>query len=198
MSWRWTKKEVIWNMLGAKTTGQGGCSMFKGNIPQSCVRKPTVVDLLPGTPFNQQIANCCKSGVLKPGSESAFQLSVGSAGNSVKTARMPANFMFTAPKQQYICGPSKNVRPTRFTTADKRRITAALSKFHNKNKPRQICNSDFETHLLLFLFLCSDLEHYLRLPQSNMNNASLQRNIIISKSFSRVYMDLYYHVWFMF
>ncbi|CAE6252178.1 unnamed protein product [Arabidopsis arenosa] len=126
MSWRWTRKEVIWNMFGAKTTQQGDCSMFKGNIPHSCVRKPTVVDLLPGTPFNQQIANCCKSGVLKPGLESAFQLSVGNAGNSVKTARMPANFIFTAPKQQYICGPSKNVRPTRFITADKRRTTTAL------------------------------------------------------------------------
>ncbi|KAG7588516.1 COBRA plant [Arabidopsis suecica] len=126
MSWRWTRKEVIWSMVGARTTQQGDCSMFKGNIPHSCVHKPTVVDLLPRTPYNQQIANCCKSGVLKPGLESAFQISVGKAGSSVKTARMPANFMFTAPKQQYICGPSKNVRPTRFITADKRRTTTAL------------------------------------------------------------------------
>lgn len=150
MSWRWTKKEVIWNMVGAKTTEQGDCSKFKGNIPDSCIRKPTVVDLLPGTPYNQQIANCCKSGVLKPGLESAFQLSVGNAGSSLKTARMPANFTFTAPKQQYICGPTKNVRPTRFITADKRRMTTALSKFPNRNKPRQICSSDFETHLFCF------------------------------------------------
>ncbi|VVB17550.1 unnamed protein product [Arabis nemorensis] len=126
MSWKWTKKEIIWSMVGAQTTEQGDCSMFKGNIPHSCVHKPTVVDLLPGTPYNQQIANCCKGGVLKSGLESAFQLSVGSAGTSVKTARMPVNFMFTAPKQQYICGPTKNVRPTRFITADKRRMTSAL------------------------------------------------------------------------
>lgn len=128
MSWRWTKKEIIWSMVGAQTTEQGDCSMFKGNIPHSCVPKPTVVDLLPKTPYNQQIANCCKGGVLKPGLESAFQVSVGNAGNSVKTARMPVNFMFMAPKQQYICGPTKNVRPTRFITADKRRMTTALSK----------------------------------------------------------------------
>ncbi|ESQ31838.1 hypothetical protein EUTSA_v10004931mg [Eutrema salsugineum] len=126
MSWRWTRKEIIWSIIGSKTTEQGDCSMFKGNIPRSCVRKPTVVDLLPGTPYNQQIANCCKGGVLKPGLESAFQITVGLAGTSNKTARMPANFMFTAPKQQYICGPAKNVRPTKFLTADKRRVTTAM------------------------------------------------------------------------
>ncbi|XP_010483751.1 PREDICTED: COBRA-like protein 5 [Camelina sativa] len=126
MSWRWTKKEVIWSTVGAQTTEQGDCSKFKFNIPHSCIRKPIVVDLLPGTPYNQQIANCCKNGILKPGLESSFQLAVGNAGTSSKTARMPVNFTFTAPKQQYICGPTKNVRPTRFITADKRRITRAL------------------------------------------------------------------------
>ena len=65
---------------------------------------------------------------MKPGLESAFQISVGQAGTTVKTVRMPVNFMFTAPKQQYICGPTKNVRPTTFITADKRRMTRALSK----------------------------------------------------------------------
>ncbi|CAF2129383.1 COBRA-like protein 5 [Brassica rapa] len=126
MSWRWTRKEVIWSMVGARTTKQGDCSMFKGNIPHSCINKPTVIDLPPKTPYNQQIANCCKGGVLKPGLESAFQISVGQAGTTVKTVRMPVNFMFTAPKQQYICGPTKNVRPTTFITADKRRMTRAL------------------------------------------------------------------------
>ncbi|KAJ0248757.1 COBRA-like protein 5 [Hirschfeldia incana] len=126
MSWRWTRKEVIWSMVGAQTTKQGDCSMFNENIPHSCTSKPTVIDLSPRTPSYQQIANCCRGGVLKPGSESAFQLSVGNAGDSVKTVRMPVNFMFTAPKQQYICGPTKNVRPTRFITADKRRVTRAL------------------------------------------------------------------------
>ncbi|KAF2532890.1 hypothetical protein F2Q70_00032490 [Brassica cretica] len=126
MSWRWTRKEVIWSMVGARTTKQGDCSMFKGNIPHSCINKPTVVDLPPKTPYNQQIANCCKGGVLKPGLESAFQISVGQAGTTVKTVRMPVNLMFTAPKQQYICGPTKNVRPTTFITADKRRMTRAL------------------------------------------------------------------------
>ncbi|CAH2044088.1 unnamed protein product [Thlaspi arvense] len=130
MSWRWTKKEVIWSMVGARTTYQGDCSMFKGNIPHSCVRKPTVVDLPPGTPYNQQVANCCKGGVLKPGLESAFQLSVGLAGTTNKTARMPKSFTFTAPKQQYICGPAKNVRATKFITADGRRVTSAVATWN--------------------------------------------------------------------
>ncbi|EOA14836.1 hypothetical protein CARUB_v10028146mg [Capsella rubella] len=130
MSWRWTRKEVIWSMIGAQTTEQGDCSQYKGNIPHSCIRKPTVVDLLPGTPYNQQIANCCKSGVLKPGLESSFQLAVGAAGTSKKTARMPVNFMFSAPKQQYICGPTKNVRSTKFITADGRRITSAMATWN--------------------------------------------------------------------
>ncbi|CAH8389624.1 unnamed protein product [Eruca vesicaria subsp. sativa] len=126
MSWSWTSKEVIWSIVGAQTTEQGDCSMYNENMPHSCSSKPTLVDLLPSTPFNQQIANCCKGGVLKPGLESAFQIAVGNAGDSVKTVRMPVNFMFTAPKQQYVCGPTKNVRPTRFITADKRRVTRAL------------------------------------------------------------------------
>ncbi|KAG2316778.1 hypothetical protein Bca52824_019900 [Brassica carinata] len=126
MSWRWARQEVIWSMVGAKTTEQGDCSKYKGNIPKSCVRKPTVVDLLPGTPYNQQVANCCKGGVLKPDLASSFQITVGAAGTSNSTARMAVNFMFTAPKQVYICGPTKNVMPTKFITSDRRRTTSAL------------------------------------------------------------------------
>ncbi|XP_018455138.1 COBRA-like protein 5 isoform X3 [Raphanus sativus] len=100
MSWRWAQKEVIWSMVGAKTIEQGDCSMYK--------------------------ANCCKGGVLKAGSASSFQITVGPAGTSNSTVRMAVNFMFTAPKQQYICGPAKNVMRTKFITADGRRTTSAL------------------------------------------------------------------------
>ncbi|KAH0908781.1 hypothetical protein HID58_032102 [Brassica napus] len=85
-----------------------------------------VIDLLPGTPYNQQISNCCKGGVLKPGLASSFQISVGAAGTSNSTVRMAVNFMFTAPKQQYICGPTKNVMRTKFITSDSKRTTSAL------------------------------------------------------------------------
>ncbi|KAJ0236320.1 COBRA-like protein 5 [Hirschfeldia incana] len=124
ISWRWARQEVIWSIVGAKTTEQGDCSKYIGNIPQSCVRKPTVIDMLPETPYNH--SNCCRGSPWKPGLASSFILIVGSAGTSNSTARMAVNFMFTAPKQQYICGPTKNVVPTKFTTSDSRRTTNAM------------------------------------------------------------------------
>ncbi|OWM63300.1 hypothetical protein CDL15_Pgr022045 [Punica granatum] len=134
LGWTWAKKEVIWNMMGGQTTEQGDCSRFKGNIPHSCKKDPTVVDLLPGTPYNQQIANCCKGGVLSSwfkdpaNALSAFQVMVGDAGTTNKTVRLPRNFTFKAPGHGYICGPAKIVKPTKFITPDKRRVTQALSK----------------------------------------------------------------------
>ncbi|KAJ4849033.1 COBRA-like protein 1 [Turnera subulata] len=132
LGWTWAKKEVIWTMLGGQTTEQGDCSKFKGNIPHCCKKTPTVVDLLPGTPYNQQIANCCKGGVLSswaqdpPNAVSSFQVSVGQAGTSNKTVRVPKNFTLKAPGPGYTCGPAKIVKPSRFFTTDKRRVTQAL------------------------------------------------------------------------
>lgn len=122
-------------MLGGQATEQGDCSRFKANIPHCCKRNPTVVDLLPGTPYNQQIANCCKGGVVSSWvqdpstSASSFQLSVGQAGTSNRTVRVPKNFTLKAPGPGYTCGPAKIVKPSKFTTVDKRRVTQALSKF---------------------------------------------------------------------
>ena len=134
LGWTWAKKEVIWSMVGGQTTEQGDCSKFKGNVPHCCKKDPTVVDLLPGTPYNQQIANCCRGGVLSswvqdPGnSVSSFQVSVGQAGTSNKTVKLPRNFTLKAPGPGYTCGPAKIVKPTQYKTADKRRTTQALSK----------------------------------------------------------------------
>ncbi|KAE8124478.1 hypothetical protein FH972_019359 [Carpinus fangiana] len=128
LGWTWAKKEVIWSMYGGQTTEQGDCSRFKGNIPHCCRKVPTVVDLLPGTPYNQQIANCCKGGVLNPWEASSFQVIVGDAGTTNKTVRLPKNFTLRAPGPGYTCGPAKIVRPSKFLTADKRRVTQALSK----------------------------------------------------------------------
>ncbi|KGN53788.1 COBRA-like protein 1 [Cucumis sativus] len=132
LQWKWAKKEVIWNMLGGQATEQGDCSRFKGNIPHCCKKDPTVVDLLPGTPYNQQIANCCKGGVLNSWVQdpatavSSFQLTVGSAGTSNKTVRLPKNFTLKAPGPGYTCGPAKIVKPSKFKSPDKRRVTQAL------------------------------------------------------------------------
>lgn len=134
LGWTWEKNEIIWAMVGAQTTYQGDCSKFKSAPPHCCKKDPTVVDLLPGTPYNQQIANCCKGGVLSSwahdptNAATSFQLSVGRAGTTNKTVKVPKNFTLEAPGQGYSCGPAKMVRPTRFISPDKRRMTQALSK----------------------------------------------------------------------
>lgn len=132
LGWTWAEHEVIWNMVGGLTTEQGDCSRFQGEIPYSCQKSPTVVDLLPGTPYNQQIANCCKGGVISSrvqdpsNAASSFQLAVGAAGTTNKTVRIPKNITLNTPGPGYTCGPAKIVRPTRFLSADKRRVTQAL------------------------------------------------------------------------
>ncbi|XP_068654911.1 COBRA-like protein 3 [Aristolochia californica] len=132
LGWTWAKKEVIWSMVGAQTTEQGDCSRYKGNIPHCCKKDPTVVDLLPGTPYNQQIANCCKGGVINSwvqdpqNAVSAFQISVGAAGTSNKTVKLPKNFTLKAPGPGYTCGIAKIVKASKFITADGRRTTQAL------------------------------------------------------------------------
>ncbi|KAK9118500.1 hypothetical protein Scep_016593 [Stephania cephalantha] len=133
LGWTWAKKEVIWSMVGGQATEQGDCSRFKGNIPHCCKKDPTVVDLMPGTPYNQQIANCCKGGVLNSwvqdpaNAASSFQISVGQAGTTNKTVRVPKNFTLRAPGPGYTCGPARIVKASKFSTADKRRVTQALN-----------------------------------------------------------------------
>ncbi|CAN6476873.1 unnamed protein product [Victoria cruziana] len=132
LGWTWAKKEVIWNMVGAQTTDQGDCSRFKGNIPHCCRKDPTTVDLLPGTPYNQQVANCCRGGVINSmvqdpsTSVSSFLIVVGSSGTSNKTVKLPKNFTLSAPGPGYTCGPAKKGKPSEFFTADRRRVTRAL------------------------------------------------------------------------
>ncbi|KAK6913389.1 COBRA, plant [Dillenia turbinata] len=132
LGWTWAKKEVLWSMVGAQTTEQGDCSKFKGNIPHCCKKTPTVVDLLPGVPYNQQFTNCCKGGVVAAwaqdpsASASQFQVSVGLAGTSNKTVKLPKNFTLLGPGPGYTCGPAKIVPPTNFLTPDRRRKTQAL------------------------------------------------------------------------
>lgn len=132
LGWTWTKKEVIWSMMGGQATDQGDCSKFKGSIPHCCKKNPTIVDLLPGTPYNQQIANCCKGGVLTSWAQDpanavgSFQISVGRSGTTNKTVRAPKNVTLKAPGPGYTCGRASIVKPTRFITSDKRRVTQAL------------------------------------------------------------------------
>ena len=135
VGWAWAKREVIWSMVGAQATEQGDCSKFKANLPHSCTRTPAVVDLLPGVPYNQQISNCCRGGVLSAygqdpsASVAAFQVSVGQAGTTNRTVKLPKNFTLLGPGPGYTCGPAKIVPSTVFLTADHRRKTQALSTY---------------------------------------------------------------------
>lgn len=135
LGWNWAKKEIIWSMVGAQATEQGDCSKFKGIVPHCCKRNPKISDFLPGVPYNQQFSNCCKGGVLASWGQdpttsvSAFQVSVGLAGTSNKTVKLPKNFTLLGPGPGYTCGPAKKVPSTLFLTADRRRRTQALSEF---------------------------------------------------------------------
>lgn len=136
LSWSWAKNEVIWTMLGAEAISQGDCSAFTTDpLPHSCARTPQIVDLLPTSiPYSEQIANCCKGGMLpsflqNPVNNSAvFQMKVGLAGTSNKTVQLPQNFTLKSPGPGYTCGPAVKVPPSQFTT-DGMRYTEAFSKF---------------------------------------------------------------------
>ncbi|XWS60416.1 hypothetical protein CRYUN_Cryun07bG0035000 [Craigia yunnanensis] len=151
LGWVWAKKEVIWSMVGAQTTDQGDCSKFTANIPHCCKRNPTVVDLLPGVPYNQQIANCCKGGVVSSWGQdpsaavSSFQLSVGRAGTSNKTVRLPMNFTLLGPDLGYTCSQAKKVPSTVFISADGRRKTQAWMTWNVTCTYSQILASRYPT-----------------------------------------------------
>ena len=140
LGWVWAKKEIIWTMVGGQTTEQGDCSQFKGNIPHCCKRDPAVVDLLPGTPYNMQVANCCKGGVLNSwvqdpvSAVASFQISVGRSGSTNYTVKAPLNFTLKGPGPGYSCGAAHVVKPpTKFISQDGRRTTQAHGKLFQRS-----------------------------------------------------------------
>lgn len=174
LGWNWAKKEVIWSMVGAQTTEQGDCSKFKTNVPHCCKRDPKVVDLLPGVPFNQQYANCCKGGVLAAWAQdptayvSAFQVIIGQSGTSNKTVKLPKNFTLLGPGPGYTCGPARIVPSSAFLSADGRRWTRAFSTLtpHTllNSPPEEVRICSFELDRKIseeVTFECSDMERYL-------------------------------------
>jgi hypothetical protein len=85
------------------------------------------VDLLPGTLYSQQTANCCKGGVLSAWMQdpaiASFQLTVGAAGtsNSWRTVAVPTDFTLKTPGLSYSCGPATVIM------SDKSRVPKAFS-----------------------------------------------------------------------
>lgn len=132
LGWHWARKEIIWSMVGGQATLQGDCSKFHNGVPHCCMRSPTIVDLLPGVPYNSQISNCCRGGVLSSWAQdsstagASFQISVGLSGNTNTSVKLPLNFTLQTPGPGYTCGPAKVVKPSLFTQADGRRKTQAL------------------------------------------------------------------------
>ncbi|CBI29736.3 unnamed protein product, partial [Vitis vinifera] len=131
LSWTWPGDEVIWDMWGALAHEQGNCSEFKGEqLPYCCEKTPLILDRGPGTPFNKQVANCCRDGLLTsmiqdPSKHGAmFQMNVGTASSNVSDMTMPRNFSLGVPG--YTCGDPFQVPPSRFPEEGGRRWTQAL------------------------------------------------------------------------
>ncbi|GAY61147.1 COBRA-like protein 6 [Citrus sinensis] len=130
LNWGWQGDEVIWNMWGAEATEQGNCSKFTGGqLPHCCEKSPVIVDLLPGAPYNQQTANCCKGGVLSSLTQdpskfvAGFQMNVGGSADYTGF-QMPENFTLGIPG--YTCGNATEVPPSKFYSDGGRRRTQAL------------------------------------------------------------------------
>nr|KYP63194.1 COBRA-like protein 3 [Cajanus cajan] len=118
LGWAWKGDEVIWAMLGAEATEEGNCTRFRGQQkPHCCQKKPVIIDLMPGTPYNMQSANCCKGGVLTSMTQdvskhgATFQMNYIKASTS--NSSMPENF--TLGVSGYSCGTPFQVSPTKFT-----------------------------------------------------------------------------------
>ncbi|CAL0300774.1 unnamed protein product [Lupinus luteus] len=137
LGWAWTGDEVIWAMLGAEATEQGNCTRFRGQTkPHCCQKKPTIIDLMPGTPYNLQSANCCKGGVLTSITQdvskygATFQMNYRKASlidydptdppppQEDGNFTMPQNFTLGIPG--YSCGKPLQVPPTKITKDGKR------------------------------------------------------------------------------
>eukprot|EP00897_Mesotaenium_endlicherianum_P005792 jgi/Mesen1/5240/ME000026S04535 len=70
LGWTWKHKEYIQSIIGAETILQGDCSNIAYNTgitPHCCEEKPTIIDLRANysRPPDQQVANCCRGGVLQ-------------------------------------------------------------------------------------------------------------------------------------
>nr|GEY91038.1 COBRA-like protein 4 [Tanacetum cinerariifolium] len=151
LGWTWSKKEIIWSIVGAQATDQGDCKDFPNDIPHSCEKNPRIIDMHPGTPYNQQFANCCKGGVVSslgqdPGNSlSAFQISVGNSGNTYRTVSLPKNFSLLGPNQGYTCSPVSVVPSSVSLTSGGRRKNRALMTWKLVCSYSQLLASDTPT-----------------------------------------------------
>ncbi|KAJ7978535.1 COBRA-like protein [Quillaja saponaria] len=125
LGWAWKSDEAIWKMWGAEALQQGNCSRFKGNNqPHCCEKKPVIIDLMPGAPYDLQATNCCKGGVLTSltqgptKSVAAFRMNFNKASDNNSENNMPESFTLGVPG--YTCGKPIQVPPSRSTKNGRR------------------------------------------------------------------------------
>ena len=125
LGWAWAGNEIISDVTGAETTEQGNCTGVYfppgSKPPHCCERRPVMADLPPGAPYNKQVANCCRGGVLSSLTQNnrtaiaAFEMYVINfdrvGGNPKGEPVKPANFTIGVPG--YTCGNATDVPPDR-------------------------------------------------------------------------------------
>ncbi|KAH1072301.1 hypothetical protein J1N35_024629 [Gossypium stocksii] len=105
-------------------TGVGMAWQGGGQLPHCCEKKPLIVDLLPGAPYNIQTSNCCKGGVLSsviqdPTKHAAvFQMNIGAGQN------------FSLGVPGYTCAKPVQVAPSKYSSDGGRRWTQALGTWN--------------------------------------------------------------------
>jgi hypothetical protein len=140
LGWAWSGHEIIWDVRGAETTELGNCSgvhFDPGHPPHCCEKRPVVVDLPPGAPYNIQVANCCRGGVLSSLTQNnstataAFQMSVGGfdrdGGDPNGDPVKPANFSLGVPG--YTCSNATQVPATRSKVDEQRHVQVMRKDF---------------------------------------------------------------------
>ncbi|GAB2284779.1 hypothetical protein Dimus_019232 [Dionaea muscipula] len=132
LSWEWPGDEVINHIAGAEAKEQGVCNeTLGGERPHCCLKYPVIIDLRPGAPYNKQVSNCCKGGVLSSmvqdpsNAITMFQMNVGHSPDIMSGFMLPRKFRFGSPG--YSCGDPENVYPpTKFPDDGGRRWTQAI------------------------------------------------------------------------
>nr|CAB3487803.1 unnamed protein product [Digitaria exilis] len=148
LSWNWSGKEVIWDTRGAEATEQGDCSRVLGATrPHCCLKRPVMADLLPGAPYNQQVTNCCRGGVVSSTTQSnltstaAFQMVVGefaaAKGGGGAEPEMPWGFDIGVPG--YSCSNATKVPPTRTKVDSQRYVQVTCSYSQYRESAAQSC-----------------------------------------------------------
>ncbi|PON58160.1 COBRA-like protein [Trema orientale] len=77
-------------MWGAEATEQGNCTRFRrGQLPHCCEKQPEIVDLMVGAPYNLQVSNCCKGGLLTSLIQDPTKHIGGNLGSAQQTSLRP-------------------------------------------------------------------------------------------------------------